>query len=76
MLWLSAMDAQAAPWTEAWISSQRTQNMQISINESTHSLDATVALGGPEAVRHPKDPVHGNQDKLTALMREINDFCQ
>ena len=22
-------------------------------NESTHSLDATVALGGPEAVGHP-----------------------
>ena len=24
-------------------------------NDSTHSLDATVALGGPEAVGHPED---------------------
>ena len=37
---------------------------------STHSSDATVALGGPEAVGHPKDPVYGNQDKLIALMRD------
>ena len=42
-------------------------------NESTHSLDATVALGGPEAVGHPEDPVYDNQDRLTALVREIND---
>ena len=45
-------------------------------NESTHSSDATVALGGPEAVGHPKEPVHNNQDRLTALAREINDLHQ
>ena len=45
-------------------------------NESTHSLDATVALGGPEAEEHPEDPVYNNHDKLTALMREINNLCQ
>ena len=45
-------------------------------NESTYSLDATVALGEPEAVGHPKDPVYGNQDKLTAVMRETNDLHQ
>ena len=33
-------------------------------NESTHSLDATVALGGPEAVGHPEDPVYNNQDRV------------
>ena len=44
-------------------------------NESTISSDATVALGGPEAVGHLKDPVYSNQDKLTALMREINNLC-
>ena len=44
-------------------------------NESTHSSDSTVALGGPEAVGHPKDLVYDNQDKLTALMRDINDLC-
>ena len=43
-------------------------------NEITHSLDVTVAQGGPEAQEHPKDPVYNNQDKLTALMREINDL--
>ena len=42
-------------------------------NESTHSSGATVALGGPEAEGHPKDPVYNNHDKLTALRREIND---
>ena len=45
-------------------------------NESTHSSDATVALGGPEAVGHPEDQVYGNQDKLTVLMREMNDLHQ
>ena len=45
-------------------------------NESTHSLDTTFALGGPEAGGHPKDPVYSNHDKLMALMREINDLCQ
>ena len=43
-------------------------------NDSTHSLDATVALGGPEAVGRPEDPVHNNQDRLMALMREINNL--
>ena len=45
-------------------------------NESTHSSEATVALGRPEAVGHLEDPVYGNQDKLTALTREINDLHQ
>ena len=45
-------------------------------NESTHSSHATVTLGGPDAEGHPKDPVYNNQDKLTALMREINDLHQ
>ena len=45
-------------------------------NESTHSLDAIVALGVPEAVEHPEDPVYNNQDRLTALSREINDVHQ
>ena len=45
-------------------------------NKSTHSSDATVALGGPEAEGHPKDPVYNNYNKLTALMREINDLHQ
>ena len=45
-------------------------------NESTHSSNATVALGGPEAEGHPKDPVYSNHNKLTALTREINDLHQ
>ena len=45
-------------------------------NESTHSSDTTVALGGPEAEGHPKDPVYSNHDKSMALTREINDLCQ
>ena len=45
-------------------------------NESTHSSDATFALGGPEAEGHPKDHVYSNHDKLPAPMREINDLCQ
>ena len=45
-------------------------------NESPHSLDATVVLGRPEAVGHPEDPVYGNQDRLTTLMRKIYDSCQ
>ena len=45
-------------------------------NESTHSSDATVVLGGPEAKGHPKNPVYNNHDKITALMREINDLHQ
>ena len=45
-------------------------------NDSTHSSDATVTLGGSEAVGHPEDPVYDNQDRLTALTREINDLHQ
>ena len=45
-------------------------------NESTHDLDSTVALGGLEAEGHPDDPTHSSQDKLMALMREINDLHQ
>ena len=41
-------------------------------NESTHSSDAAVALGEPEAEGHPENPVYNNHNKLTALMREIN----
>ena len=36
-------------------------------DESTHSSDVTVALGGPEAEGHPNDPIYNNQDKLMAL---------
>ena len=45
-------------------------------NVSTHSSDATVALGGPKAVGHPKDLVYCNQDRLTMHTREINDSFQ
>ena len=45
-------------------------------NESTHGLDATVALGGPEAEGHSSDPTYSNQAKWMALMREINDLHQ
>ena len=45
-------------------------------NTSTHSSDATVALGDPEAVGHPEDPAYENQDRFKALTREINDLCQ
>ena len=45
-------------------------------NDSTHSSDTTVAIGGPDTVGHPGDPVYDNQDRLTALMREINDLGQ
>ena len=43
-------------------------------NNNTHSLDATVALGDQEAIRHPEDPAY--QDRFTALTEEINDLCQ
>ena len=43
-------------------------------NESTHSSDAIVALGGPHAEGHSQDPVYINQDKLMAITREINDY--
>ena len=45
------------------------------LDRGVHIL-ATVALGGPEAVGHPEDPVYDNQDRLTALMREINNLCK
>ena len=45
-------------------------------NKSTHSSDATVALGELEAEGHPKNPVYSNHNKLMALMREVNDLCQ
>ena len=35
-----------------------------------------VALGVPEAVGHPEDPVYDNQDRLTALTKEIQDLHQ
>ena len=44
-------------------------------NESTCGLDATIALGGPEAEGHLDDLIHSNQAKLMALTREINDLC-
>ena len=45
-------------------------------NDSTHSSDATVALGGPEAVGHPEDPIYNNQSRLTALMTGISNLHQ
>ena len=76
MLWLPTTEVQAASWTEAWISSQRTQNMQIWTMKAHTASDHTVALGRPEAVGHPEDPVYSNQDNLTALMTDINDLYQ
>ena len=43
-------------------------------NESTHSSNSTVALGGPESEGHLEDPVYSNHNKLMALTREINDL--
>ena len=68
MLWLPATEAQATPWTEAWISFTEDPEHTDIDNESTHSLDATVVPGGPEAVGHSEDLVYGNQNKLTALI--------
>ena len=45
-------------------------------NENIHSSDARVALGGPQAEGHPKDPAYRNQDKLMALTRQRNDLHQ
>ena len=45
-------------------------------NDSTHSSDATVVLGSQEAVGHSEDPVYNNQDRLTALKREITNMHQ
>ena len=35
--------------------------------KGTHSSDAMVALGGPEAEGHPEHPVYSNHNKLTAV---------
>ena len=48
------------------ILTEDTQHADIN-NDSTHSSDATVALGGPEIAEHPADPAHNNQDRLMAL---------
>ena len=32
-------------------------------NESTHTSDATVAIGGPKVKGYPEDPVYNNHDK-------------
>ena len=45
-------------------------------NESTSGSDTTIAFGGSEADGHPNELITSNQDKLTALMREINDLHQ
>ena len=72
----TCMEAQAAPWNRVLdILTEDPEHTDIN-NNSTHSSDATVALGGPEAIGHPEDPVYNNQDRLTALMREINDLHQ
>ena len=39
-------------------------------NDSTHSSDATFALGDSEAVGPPKDPAYKNQDRLTAFTKD------
>ena len=45
-------------------------------NDSTHSLDVTVAFRGPETVGHPEDPVYNDQERLTVLTREIINLHQ
>ena len=45
-------------------------------NESTHTSDATVALGGPEAEGCPEDPVYNNHDKLDGIHEGKNDLHQ
>ena len=45
-------------------------------NDSTHSSEATIALGGPDTIGHPEDPVYNNEDRLTALIREITNLHQ
>ena len=76
MLWLPATDVQAAPLDRGLdILAEDPEHADI-YNDSTYSSDATVALGGPDAVGHPEDPVYNNQDRLTALTRDKNDLCQ
>ena len=55
------------------ILTENTEHADIN-NNSIHSLDATVALGDPEAVGDPKNPAY--QDRFTALKREINNLHQ
>ena len=75
MPWLPTMEVQDAPWTED--KDILTEDLEhADLNNSTHNSDATVALGGPEAVGHPEDPVYDYQDRLTAFTREINDLHQ
>ena len=45
-------------------------------SESTHSSNATAAVGGPEAEGDPEDSVYSNHIKLMTLMRDINDLHQ
>ena len=75
MLWLLATEVQAAPGTGLDTLAEDPEHIDIN-NESTHCLDATVDLGGPHTVGYPEDPVYDNQDRLTVLMREINDMSK
>ena len=76
MLWLPTMEVQDAPLGRGMdILAEHPEYTDID-NEITHSSDVAVAPGVSEAVGHPKDPVYYNQDKLTALMREIHDLHQ
>ena len=76
MLWLPTTEAQATPQDRSMdILTEDREHADIDI-ESTHSSDGTIAIGGPEAVGHLDDLVYGNQDKLTTLIREINDLHQ
>ena len=43
-------------------------------SESTRGSDSTVALGRPKAESYPNELIPSNQAKLTAFMREVNDF--
>ena len=45
-------------------------------NDSTSGSDVTIAFGGPEMEGQPNECIHSNHDKLTALIREINDLHQ
>ena len=46
-------------------------------NDSISGSDATVAFGGLEAEKmSTNELLSGNQAKLMALTREINDLCQ
>ena len=76
MLWLPTKDVQAAPLDRSLdIITKDPEHTDID-NDSTHNSDITVDLRGPEAVRHPEDPVYDDQDRLTKLSREINGLHQ